>query len=88
MEVFRTRIISLLNSQLDIVKEFSVPEVKDTVREAKEQTKVSFEEPVNEESAENVLEALKTIERVTMELPKIVQNEKGEFVVEDADTEE
>ena len=88
VEVFRTRIISLLNSQLDIVKEFSVPEVKETVREIKADTKVSFEEPVDEKSAENVLEALKTIERVTMELPKIVQNEKGEFVVEDADMEE
>ena len=45
-------------------------------------------EALDEASAENVLEALKTIERVTMELPKIVQNEKGEFVVEDAGVEE
>ena len=88
VEVFRTRIISLLNSQLDIVKEFSVPEVKDAAREVKAETKVTFEEPADEEGSENVIEALKTIERVTMELPKIVQNEKGEFVVEDADVED
>lgn len=82
VEVFRTRIISLLTSQMDIVKEFSMP-----MPEGYQDAKVSFEEPkhlevktdVPDETA-SVRSKLEKIEQVTMELPKIVENEKGEFV--------
>ncbi len=90
VEVFRTRIISLLTSQLDIVKEFNMP-MPDGYREAK----VNFEEPkhveiktdVKNETA-SVLSKLEKLEQVTMELPKIIENEKGEFVAAKEDEEQ
>lgn len=81
VEVFRTRIISLLTSQLEIVKEFSMPvdkEVEGPVRRVKHSPI-----EINEESDMQNSEAkstLKQLEQMTMELPKIVVNEKGEYV--------
>lgn len=82
VEVFRTKIISLLTSQLDIVKEFSTPDIK---KEAAP-SGVSEAAPEVEEAEDNssdVMTTLKKLERVTMELPKLVVNEKGEYVPAD-----
>lgn len=82
VEVFRTKIISLLTSQLDIVKEFSTPDIK---KEAAP-SGVSEATPEVEETEDNssdVMTTLKKLERVTMELPKLVVNEKGEYVPAD-----
>ncbi|MBR5155817.1 MAG: DivIVA domain-containing protein [Clostridia bacterium] len=88
VEVFRTRIISLLTSQLDIVKEFNMPENKNKVGEIKLDTAPVKLDPVSEEKPQEVLSALEKIERVTMELPKIVENEKGEYVAVEAEEED
>ena len=84
VEVFRTRIISLLNSQLDIVKEFSMPESEKRKQAEENTAPAEKEEPVDNS---DVMTTLKKLERVTMELPRIVENEKGEFVVADTDEE-
>ena len=78
VEVFRTRIISLLTSQLDIVKEFDMP--MPASKKIKVETKHVELDPVAEEQPDKVVSAFKKLERVTMELPKITVNEKGEYV--------
>lgn len=82
VEVFRTRIISLLTSQLDIVKEFSMPE-KNT-SDIKVEPKHIKLEPIADDQPEKVMSTLEKLERVTMELPKLTVNEKGEYVAADA----
>ena len=86
VEVFRTKIISLLTSQLDIVKEFSTPGIKDGAEKSGKAENAVPEKLADESTdSSNVMETLKKLERVTMELPKIVMNEKGEYVAaEDA----
>lgn len=86
VEVFRTRIISLLTSQLDIVKEFSMPE-KNTADIKVEPKHVELE-PVTDDQPEQVMSALEKLERVTMELPKLTVNEKGEYVAADDSEDE
>ncbi len=79
VEVFKTRVLSLLNSQLDIVKDFSMPE--NAV--ASEEIKLETSAPVmveNEEAENKAADTLKKLESVTKELPKIVMNENGEYV--------
>ncbi len=89
VEVFRTRVLSLLTSQLDIVKEFNMPENKaaaDTVKT--EEVPAPAAEPELSEQANDVLSVLQEIERVTKELPKITMNDKGEYIpAEDLDKE-
>lgn len=81
VEVFRTRVLSLLTSQLDIVKEFNMPESKANAQVEKiEDSPVTKAEPKISEQANDVLSVLQEIERVTKELPKIAINEKGEYV--------
>ncbi len=88
VEVFRTRIISLLTSQLDIVKEFSMPDKKDATPEIKLEANPVKLEPLTVEEPKEVISALEKLERVTMELPKIIENEKGEYVAVDAEKED
>ncbi len=78
VEVFRTKIISLLTSQLDIVKEFSTPENEEAGEIAESMPEVLAETETMSEK--NVQETLKKLERVTKELPKLVLNENGEYV--------
>ena len=81
VEVFRTRVLSLLTSQLDIVKEINMPESKANAQVEKiEDAPVTKAEPKISEQANDVLSVLQEIERVTKELPKIAINEKGEYV--------
>lgn len=82
VEVFRTKIISLLTSQLDIVKEFSMPEKE----EEEKSEPVSYTAPEKDDIPKDssVEETLKKLERVTMELPKLVLNENGEYVAADS----
>ena len=89
VEVFRTRVISLLTSQLDIVKEFDMPE-----RKSRERQEVQFDAKAVEvalestEEDKSVLSTLEKLEQVTMELPKITVNEKGEYVAAKPKAEE
>ena len=81
VEVFRTRVLSLLTSQLDIVKEFNMPESKSNAEATKtEPTPLPTPEPETLEQTKDVLSVLQEIERVTKELPKIVVNDNGEYV--------
>ncbi len=80
VEVFRTRIISLLTSQLDIVKEFSMPESGKRAEEKAVETAPGAENTENDASDKSVAETIKKLERMTRELPKIVMNENGEYV--------
>ncbi len=82
VEIFRTRIISLLTSQLSIVKEFAMadPGIKKAFDEEEKAPEAAVEEPKTEENKSEVSDILKTLERVTMELPKLVLNENGEYV--------
>lgn len=80
VEVFRTRIISLLTSQLDIVKEFSMPESGKRAEERAVETAPGAEDTENDASDKSVAETIKKLERMTRELPKIVMNENGEYV--------
>ncbi len=83
VEIFRTRIISLLTSQLDIVKEFNVPEnhrvQEEPTSPESEKAELDIDNESGSESGE-MKEKLQKLEQVTMELPKIVLNEKGEYV--------
>lgn len=88
VEVFRTRIISLLNSQLDIVKDFNMPEKKEGVKMPKTEPKHVELDPTLAEGSDEVISKLERLERVTMELPKIVMNEKGEYVAAEPETTE
>ena len=89
VEVFRTRIISLLTSQLDIVKEFDMPE-----RKNRERQEVQFDAKAVEVALENteedksVLSTLDKREQVTMEVPRITVSEKGENVSAEPKTKE
>lgn len=85
VEVFRTKIISLLTSQLDIVKEFAMPEEENKEENASKQQETRVSEPVDVKD-ESVEATLKKLERVTQELPKLVLNEKGEYVAADEKT--
>lgn len=80
VEVFRTRIISLLTSQLDIVKEFSMPESGKRAEEKAVENAPGAEDTENDASDKSVAETIKKLERMTRELPKIVMNENGEYV--------
>ncbi len=80
VEVFRTRVLSLLTSQLDIVKEFNMPENKAQIEDVKPEPVVVKAEEKPEEQSGDILSVLKEIDRVTKELPKIVINDKGEYV--------
>ena len=80
VEVFRTRIISLLTSQLDIVKEFSMPENNMKAENIKVDTKPIDLCQAETEKPDEFLSAIQQLERVTMELPKITLNENGEYV--------
>lgn len=79
IEVFKTRIISLLTSQLDIVKEFTMPENKNDGKIKLEPETVELSD-VPEQQPEAVKSTIETLERITKELPKIVMNDKGEYV--------
>ncbi len=79
VEIFRTRVISLLTSQMDIVKEFSMPKKEARAVETKEIPHIELDTQV-ETKTDGVMSAIQKLEQVTMELPKIVVNEKGEYV--------
>ena len=84
VEIFRTRIISLLTSQLSIVKEFTMADAENAEKaknlsKEKDLTK-EIKTKAEEKDESDVSDILKTLERVTMELPKLVLNENGEYV--------
>ena len=79
VEVFRTKIISLLTSQLDIVKEFSMPENGGEEVKSVEEN-VSDAISYDKQKDKSIEDTLQKLERVTKELPKLVLNENGEYV--------
>ena len=81
VEVFRTKIISLLTSQLDIVKEFSMPDTEK--HKADDKSTATVSETTEAQTDADVMTTLKKLERVTMELPRLVVNENGEYVAAD-----
>lgn len=75
VEVFRAKVVSLLNAQLDIIKDYSAIQIdEETLREAKAVYEKTL--PDAEEKAE---------EQNTAELPEIVKNSKGEYVPRDGE---
>lgn len=75
VEVFRAKVVSLLNAQLDIIKDYSNIQIdEETLREAKAVYEKTL--PDAEEKAE---------EQNTAELPGIVKNSKGEYVPRDGE---
>ena len=75
VEVFRAKVVSLLNAQLDIIKDYSTIQIdEETLREAKAVYEKTL--PDAEEKAE---------EQNTAELPGIVKNSKGEYVPRDGE---
>lgn len=88
IEVFKTRIISLLTSQLDIVKDFSMPEQGASRNVRVEPKKSVTPEPLEADLTNAALSTLEKLEQMTQELPKIEVNEKGEYVEAKAKTEE
>ena len=83
VEVFRTKIISLLTSQLDIVKEFSMPE-DEKKEEIDVDAVVKDITSAGDDKGKTMQDTLKKLERVTMELPKLILNENGEYVAEES----
>ena len=80
IEVFRTRIISLLTSQMDIVKDFNMPENVGRRDVNIEVPTASSSNSVEPEFSSSAMNALERLEQMTQELPNIVVNEKGEYV--------
>ncbi len=85
VEVFKTRVLSLLTSQLDIVKDFSMPESAAIKEAEKINTQPVILESERFEKDTKTTDTLEKLERVTKELPKIVMNEKGEYVAAEPD---
>lgn len=85
VEVFKTRVLSLLTSQLDIVKDFSMPENTAMQEVEKINTQPIILESEKCENDTKTSDTLQKLERVTKELPKIVMNEKGEYVAAEPD---
>lgn len=88
VEVFRAKIVSLLNSQLDIVKSFS--EIESEVEEKLEYTEQTIADAANapeppKEERVDIPAILEDLERITRELPKIEMNENGEYVAVEED---
>ncbi len=89
VEVFKAKVVSLLNSQLEIIKDYSDIN-KDTdsqIRSSAEAVEVIKNEindiPDMPEELTNEAkrsELVSRLEKVTQELPKIKLNEKGEYV--------
>ncbi len=88
VEVFKAKVISLLNSQLEIIKDYSDIN-KDTdfeIRSSAEAVEIIKNEvndipDMPEELAGSVNDDLvATLEKVTQELPRIKLNENGEYV--------
>jgi len=80
IEVFRTRIISLLTSQMDIVKGFDMPEGVNKKDVKIEMSTTVPRDSVEAEFSTGAESALKRLEQLTKNLPDIVEDEKGEFV--------
>lgn len=85
VEVFKTRVLSLLTSQLDIVKDFSMPANTAITEAEKINTQPVILESEKYENDTKTSDTLQKLERVTKELPKIVMNEKGEYVAAEPD---
>ena len=85
VEIYRAKMVSLISSQMDILKGFDPSDIEtELVHEPFDMPEIK-EEPVKEAEVPeiDVEEVIEKIKRDTMELPKIVMNENGEYVPAD-----
>ena len=85
VEIYRAKMVSLISSQMDILKSFDPSDIEaELVHEPFDMPEIK-EEPVKEAEVPeiDVEEVIEKIKRDTMELPKIVMNENGEYVPAD-----
>ncbi len=90
VEVFRAKVVTLLNSQLEIIKDYSGvnTEADSEIRSSAQAVEVIKNEindipdmPEEEEQTANQ-RVVAALEKATQELPKIKLNEKGEYVID------
>lgn len=85
VEIYRAKMVSLISSQMDILKGFDPSDIEtEIVHEPFDMPEIK-EEPAKEAEVPeiDVEEVIEKIKRDTMELPKIVMNENGEYVPAD-----
>ena len=85
VEIYRAKMVSLISSQMDILKGFDPSDIEaELVHEPFDMPEIK-EEPAKEAEVPeiDVEEVIEKIKRDTMELPKIVMNENGEYVPAD-----
>lgn len=84
VEVFKAKVVSLLNAQLDIIKEYSG--LQSETDELVDTGQVELPKPAEahiEQLADEKPQVLDDLERITQELPRIVMNENGEYISAD-----
>ncbi len=82
VEIYRAKMVSLISSQMDILKGFDTDDVEaEIAHEPFDVPEFTENKAVDTEVPEiDVEEVIEKIKRDTMELPKIVMNENGEYV--------
>ena len=82
VEVFKAKVVSLLNSQLEIIKEYSNINA-DTDREIRSSEINDIPDLPGDLSRDAESNLMSQLEKVTQELPRIKLNEDGEYVPAD-----
>ena len=85
VEIYRAKMVSLISSQMDILKGFDPSDIEAELAHEPFDMPEIKEEPAKEAEVPeiDVEEVIEKIKRDTMELPKIVMNENGEYVPAD-----
>ncbi len=85
VEIYRAKMVSLISSQMDILKGFDPSDIENEIAHEPFDMPEIKEEPAKEAEVPeiDVEEVIEKIKRDTMELPKIVMNENGEYVPAD-----
>lgn len=85
VEIYRAKMVSLISSQMDILKSFDPSDIEAELAHEPFDMPEIKEEPAKEAEVPeiDVEEVIEKIKRDTMELPKIVMNENGEYVPAD-----
>ncbi len=85
VEIYRAKMVSLISSQMDILKGFDTEGINTELSHEEYNIPEYAEEPAKETEVPeiDVEEVIEKIKRDTMELPKIVMNENGEYVPAD-----
>lgn len=85
VEIYRAKMVSLISAQMDILKGFDPSDIEAELAHEPFDMPEIKEEPAKEAEVPeiDVEEVIEKIKRDTMELPKIVMNENGEYVPAD-----